>query len=202
MVPLKYSTPGKLMRYIDEKYEYLKDWKNQHGVYRYDKTSRVLSDYKDYIEMGEKLGYDFADSFVLFPKNLPEAHDQASKLSDVKKNELYNKQIQEAYKSLASKYRFTKNGLTLIPPKTANEIVTEGHTLHHCVHTYVERAAKNQCVILFIRETANKKKPFYTLELRGGEVIQIHGEHHCAPTPEVQKFLDLWKRRKLQAANA
>jgi predicted RNA-binding Zn-ribbon protein involved in translation (DUF1610 family) len=196
-IALKYSTPEKLIRYIDEKYELLKEQKNKNGVYRYEKPNNVLIEYKDYLEMGGKIGYDFKDSFVLFPKNLTEAHDQASMLTNVNENKKYNKQIQEAYKNLLNQYHFTKDGLTLMPPKSAKEIVKEGHTLHHCVHSYVERVAEGRSVILFIRETENIKKPFYTLEIQDGEVSQIHGEYHCRPTPEVEKFLELWKNKKL-----
>lgn len=201
LFPLRYSTPKKIMRYVDEQYTQLKENKTPYGTWRYEQQNRILAEYRDYLEMGEKLGYDFTDSFVLFPKNLPEAHDQASKLIDVKKKKIFNKQIRASYAELLTQYRFTKNGLTLIPPKNSTEIVNEGHTLHHCVHSYVERVANGKCVILFIRETANIKKPFYTLEVRGNQVIQIHGEHHKAPTPEVQKFLDLWKLKKLQTVN-
>jgi len=72
-------------------------------------------------------------------------------------------------------YRFANDDFVLIPPKTANEIVKEGHTLHHCVHSFVEKVAKGECLILFIRQKDNVKEPFYTLEVRNGRVIQIHG---------------------------
>jgi hypothetical protein len=201
LIPLRYSTPVKLMRYIGEQFEQLKSLKTRYGGNRYEKPGKVLSEYRDYLHMGGKLGYDFTDSFVLFPKNLPEVHDQASKLFDAKKDKIFNRQIQAAYKGLLEKYRFTKDGLTIIPPKTAKEIVQEGHTLHHCVHSYVERVAEGECVILFVRETANINAPFYTLELRNGRVIQIHGKNHSSPTPEVNAFLELWKRKKLQTSN-
>lgn len=201
LLPLRYSTPLKLMRYIHEQFERLKDRKTPTGMKRYEKLNRVLSEYKDYIEMGGQLGYDFSDSFVLFPKNLPEVHDQASTLMDAKKNEIFDKQIQEAYTKLLKQYRFTKNGFTLIPPKSAKEIVQEGHILHHCVHSYVERAAKGECVILFIRKSDNVKEPFFTLELRGNKIIQTRGQGNGSATPEVQKFLELWERKKLLTAN-
>lgn len=202
MIPLKYTTPSKIMRYVDEQYDRMKDSTTRYGARRYQQPSSVLSEYKDYLIMGSPLGYDFTDSFVLFPRNLPEAHDQASKLFDTKKKAIYNGLIRDAYISLLEQYRFTKNGLTLIPPKTANEIVKEGHTLHHCVHSYVERVANGKCVILFIRRTDSIKEPYYTLELRDNRVMQIHGNKHCAPTPEVEKFLDMWKRKKLLPAGA
>lgn len=201
MTPLKYTKPNKLMRYINEQFERLKEQKSHYGGWRYEKPNRVLSEYKDYLEMGAQLDYDFTDDFVLFPKNLPGAHDQANKLYDNRKQSIFNKAIREAYKTLSERYRFTKGGFTLIPPKTANEIVKEGHTLHHCVNSYVERVAQGKCMVLFIRNTDNIKEPFYTIEVRDGRVIQIHGKYHCAPTPEVQNFLKLWEHKKLKTAN-
>lgn len=200
LIPLRYTTQKKLMRYVDEQYECLKDIETQYGGRRYKDTSRVLSDYKDYLNMGALLEYDFKSSCTLFPKNLPEAHDQTSKLFNANKIDIFNKAIHTAYKSLLEKYRFTKDGLTLIPPKTAKEIVDEGHNLHHCVHSYVEKVAKGECLILFIRRTDNIKEPFYTLEIQSNRVIQVQGKNHTAPTPEVEKFLKLWERKKLWAA--
>jgi hypothetical protein len=201
LLPLRYATPGKLMRYADAQYERLKDCKNHYGVRRYDKPSRVLSEYRDYLETGGSLGYDFTDSFVLFPKNLPEAHDQASKLYDTKKKTMFDEAIRGAYAGLWEQYCFTKDGLTLIPPETADEIVKEGHALRHCVHTYVERVAKGKCVILFVRRTENVKEPYFTVELSDGRVAQIRGQQNGEPPPEVQKFLGLWERKKLRPAN-
>ena len=201
LIPLRYTTPSKLMRYIDEQYERLKEWESHYGGRRYDRPGRLLSEYKDYLEMGNNLAYDFSDSFILFPKNLPEAHDQASILFDTKKQAIFDKAIREAYKPLREQYFFSKDGLTIIPPKTAKEIVTEGHALHHCVHTYVERVAKGRCVVLFVRQKDNIKEPFYTVEVKDGRVIQIHGTRHSAPTPEVNEFLELWAQKKLATAS-
>ena len=200
-IPLRYTTSRKLMRYIEEQFECLKDLKTQYGGRRYESVGRVLSDYKDYLSMGGLLEYDFKNSFVLFPKNLPEAHDQTSKLFSGKKSGIFKKVIRAAYESLLEKYCFTRDGLTLIPPKTEKEIISEGHTLHHCVYSYVEKVAKGECLILFIRQTENIKKPFYTLEIQNGQVIQIQGKYHCEPTPEVKKFLEFWVRKKLRAAS-
>lgn len=200
LIPLKYTTQNKLMLYIAEQYEKLKDFNIQSYGPRYKNEDAVLSNYKDYLIMGKMLEYDFTSSCALFPNNLQEAHDQTSKLYNAKKNGLFDKVISSAYKGLLEKYCFTKGGLTLIPPKTAKEIINEGHTLHHCVHSYVERVAKGECIIFFIRQTDNIKKPFYTLEVRSNRVIQINGKNHSAPTPEVEKFLKLWEHKKLWAS--
>jgi hypothetical protein len=115
---------------------------------------------------------------------------------------VYNKAIRSAYKGLLEQYRFAHEEFTLMPPKTASEIVKEGHALHHCVHTYVERVAEGRCVILFVRRSDNIKAPYYTVEIQDNRIIQVHGLHHRKPTPEVTQFLSMWKAKKLQAVNA
>ena len=201
LIPLKYTTPFKIMRYAEEQFEKLKNLVKNYGYRRYFNKSAVLSEYKDYLSMSEKLEYDMTDTFILFPKNLQESHDLASKLYDIKKASIFNGIVQEAYQGLLEQYSYKKDGLTVIPPKTSKEIVKEGQKLHHCVASYVEKVAKSECVILFIRQTEDIQKPFYTMEIRNGKVVQIHGQNHAAPTPEVNKFLEQWKRKKLPPAN-
>jgi len=197
LVPLALMTPVNLMRYIDEQFERSKGYRTQYGGRRYESPGKTAADYRDYLSIGGKLGFNFSDGFVLFPKKLPEAHDQAANLYEDKKISIFSEMIQKAHSALQAQYRFTKGGLTLTAPKSADEIINEGHTLHHCVHTYVERVAGGECVVLFIRRTDAINEPFYTLEVQGNRVIQIHGNHHCKPTPEVEKFLEQWKRKKL-----
>jgi hypothetical protein len=93
---------------------------------------------------------------------------------------------------------FDKDGLTLLPPKSADEIIAEGHALHHCVGSYAERAANGECVILFLRKTDQPDEPFYTIELRDNQIAQARGRNSSEPTPEVQKFLDILAARALK----
>ena len=54
----------------------------------------VLLQWKDYISFCEELGYDLKNTFVLFPKNLWEAHDEASAEVLRKREEERKEQIQ------------------------------------------------------------------------------------------------------------
>ena len=200
IVPLRYTTPLKLMRYIDAQTELQKVNNTASKTIHIEILCRILVFYKDYLETGTKLDYDFSDDFILFPRNLLQAHDQTSALYNTKKKEIIDSAIQNAYETLAEQYRFSQNGLTITPPQTAEEIIAEGHTLHHCVHTYIERIAEGRCIVLFIRQSDNVNEPFYTVELQENAVVQIHGLNHSAPTPEVSKFLKLWEKRKLASA--
>lgn len=42
-------------------------------------------------------------------------------------------------------------------------------------------------------------KSFYTIEVRGREVIQVRGMKNVSPTPEVEKFMEQWKKKVLAA---
>ena len=80
------------------------------------------------------------------------------------------------------------------------DIIQEGQALHHCVGTYVDRVARQECVILFLRRAAEADEPFYTLEIRNRKVVQARSANNRPATPKVQRFLDQWEREVLQAA--
>ena len=54
--------------------------------------------------MCEALEYDLSNSFVLYPANLPKAHDKVNDLSDTEQALAYEKQIQRLYQKLNSHY--------------------------------------------------------------------------------------------------
>ena len=91
-------------------------------------------------------------------------------------------------------------GMVVLCPKSPEDIIQEGQALHHCVGTYVDRVAKQECVILFLRRAAEADKPFYTLEIRNRKVVQARSANNRPATPKVQRFLDQWEREVLQAA--
>ena len=83
-------------------------------------------------------------------------------------------------------------------PATPEELAAEGSALHHCVGSYADRVARKECLILFLRQCGNENKPFYTVEVRNGEVVQVRGMGNCDPTPEVAQFMERWERQVLR----
>lgn len=198
-VILKYMTHHKLMRYAEEQFTKFrkKSWKQTGRLY-WD-MANLLTDYRDYICMCDGLNFDLSNDFVLFPKSLPEAHDKLNDLSDKEISEAYDNAVAKAYNELESKYGFEKAGLMVIPPKSAKEIVEEGHKLHHCVGSYVKRVAMKNCIILFIRQADDPQKPFCTMELIGNHVNQARMYGNEPPPKKVEAFLTLWKQQVLYA---
>lgn len=195
---LKHTSAHKLIRYLQEQ---SRDEQFSARVY-YQSTPETLAFhlYKDYIRFCENLSYDLTDDFILFPRHLKEAHDRASEMFSKRKNEIYNQKIAAEYASLLKQYRMSKYGLMIVPPKSADEIVKEGHALHHCVGGYVSRVANKECVILFLRKKEKPDMPFYTIELRDGRVQQIRGENNCDPPPKVESYMKVWEHKKLLPA--
>ena len=198
--PLRYTTPLKLMRYIENQFEHLWKQKTEYGIPRYRELRNVLSEYRDYLGIGKALGYDLKNTFVLFPRDLRKAHDTAANLYRPKKDTYVEKAIGAAYPELTKQYGYSRGGFAVVAPQTAKEIVAEGHALRHCVGAYTERVARDEYAILFLRRTADLKAPFVTLRVKDSRLVENRGLSNGEPPPDAQKFLKRWEREVLQAA--
>lgn len=191
---LKYGTPGKVIKYLRQQAEGKKRQRYQN----------ILIDWIDYVSFGKQLGYDFKNDFVLYPKDLRARHDTASfliqeKERERKKKEInkQNKQIKTLYEEWKEKYRFENKKLMIAAPKEASDIVEEGQKMHHCVGSYVQRVAKGETIILFIREKEHPEEPFYTMEIKGGKVSQCRGKYNAGMTEEVKRFVEQFEKKML-----
>ena len=181
---LKYTTAHKAVRYLD----------------RFKAMQNVIGDWFDYLNMCEKLKYDMSNPFVLFPKDLKKAHDEAAALIEYKKNQKLEKQYKQLIKKYINQFEMQVKGLMIQVPQSLMDIVKEGKALHHCVGTYIERVADAKTVILFIRDAKEPDKSFYTMEVKEGKVIQVRGKSNCDMTPSVKRFVERFKKDKLYEA--
>lgn len=93
------------------------------------------------------------------------------------------------------KLEFAHGGLFIRQPKNMTEIVNEGKRLHHCVGGYAERHAYGKLHIMFIRTAEKPDVPFYTVEVDlFGEIVQVRGLRNCETTPEVDAFMEAYKK--------
>ena len=197
---LEYMTPHRLMRYLEQQYPVLRTRKTQYGGQRYLDMQAVVTEYRDYLDMCVKLKYDMGNSFVLYPKDLQQAHDKAARRVKIKANAQMRQDFKAAMEAVSGHLDFEQDGMKIILPTTPDEIVAEGHALHHCVGGYTDRVARKECIILFLRQCDNLEKPFYTVEIRNRQAVQVRGLRNCDATPEVKRFMDQFERRVLQAA--
>lgn len=139
--------------------------------------------YADYLDMAEGLGFDLDQKNVRFPRDLFAAHDNALALRKDKliRDEAARLRAQEeAYEKLKKKYRrtfgaFRFPGVIVRVPENAEEIIREGAALEHCVGSYAARHLRGETTILFLRRPEEPDKPWFTLEVRDGKLLQCHG---------------------------
>lgn len=171
-------------------------------------TAHIIQTWIDYLEMAGKLNYDLTEPTVLMPKNLQERHDTAAetlgelgRLDEIKAYKIRRRQLEK-------KYGFKMDGLRILIPDSAEEIVAEGRTLHHCVGGYAARHIQGKTCILFLRKARTPMRSFLTIELikRQGkmDIMQIHGYRNegyarrsgereaVNPRQRYAWFLDTW----------
>lgn len=191
-------TPHKLMRYASE--QFAAHRKKSYSSVGYYSIGDLLSDYKDYLCMCEALDHDMKSSFVLFPNNLKAEHDRVNDMSQEETSKAYDRIVAKMFEKLQERYGYAKLGLVIVPPHSAKEITREGDQLHHCVGRYVKDVVKNNCTILFIREASAPQKPFCTVEIQDDDVVQARIQNNASPPPNVQRFIELWKKNVLYAS--
>lgn len=192
---LEFMTVHKFIRYVDRQYRLLK---GQTGNWRYNSMLTLLMEYEDYLEMCRKQKYDMANSFVLFPKDLQRAHDRVAQRIKIKADAQMRRDFKAVYKRIMGQLDFEQDGMKIVYPASLDDVVAEGHALHHCVGNYVDRVAAHKTMILFLRRCEDVDKPYFTVEVQGRKVAQVRGMENKAAPPEVKRFMDSWEKRVLQ----
>lgn len=194
----QYMTEQRMMRYLSEQFELFRRTSPYQRGHLYSSMGAILTDYKDYLWICRGIDSDMKNSFVLFPKNLPEAHDRVMKLTD-NKTAIYSKFIENAHSELQKRYHFKRTGLLIVAPKTAGDIVKEGQALHHCVANFVKSVALGEKTVLFIRKAEAPEEPYCTVELIGNSIRQARIKNNAEPSAQVKKFLSVWEKKVLAA---
>lgn len=151
--------------------------------------------YMDYLHMLEELNTPLNDDSVLFPENLQLAHDNAMNTLYLLERELKEQQYQLRKKQL-KELEVEIDDLLFRTPHSLQEIVQEGSVLHHCVanQRYIEQHTNGTTTIIFIRRKEEPNLPYFTLEYRNQQVIQIQGKRNRQEVSEkVKKTVECWK---------
>lgn len=133
--------------------------------------------YMDYLHMLEELNTPLNNDSVLYPENLQVAHDNAMNTLNLLKSEIEEKQYQER-KNQIKALEAEIDDLLFLTPHSLQEIIQEGSILRHCVGSqhYIERHTQGKTTIVFIRRKEKPDMPYFTLEYRNQQVIQIQGK--------------------------
>lgn len=147
--------------------------------------------YLDYLGLLKDLKIKPDSENLIIPKDLRKAHDNAVELLNQLKREEIAKEFERALK-LRKDLEMKVRGYSFIIPKTPQELIAEGKTLHHCVggSRYVDGHSKGKTTIIFIRK--NPYESLYTMEFKKERIIQIRGKHNNSAPNTVQEIADMW----------
>jgi hypothetical protein len=208
----------KFFKYFDKEIEKYMDGKSKDKLKRKELIElkrNMARDWLDYLDWCRELKYNLDNMFIYMPNNFKQVHDRVAKeykeLKDRKaaaekkrRDKLIAKKMQKLKKDMEEIFsknagvdalNIKGNGLILIVPANSAAIKEEGEALHHCVGTYIERVAKGETAIFFIRKENEPNKPYYTLEWRDNKVIQCRGMNNCSVTDKVKAFVKTFEEK-------
>ncbi len=173
------------------------------SAYRIRHTASI---YADYLSMREDRGYDLTNTVYQFPRDINEAHEKM--VEEVNKEELDKHlkdvaarfpNIRHSYRKLRNKYYYEDDTYIIRPAKSAEEIVTEGRVLHHCVggDNYLGKHNRGETYILFLRFKDAPNMQYITVEIEAEtpNILQWYGAHDKKPDQKnIQKWLNAYIR--------
>ena len=177
-------------------------------VFEREKLRRMATLYADYLHMKDAAGFDMTNSVYLHPRNLERAHAELVERKEQIENEQFLKSKEEKFKNIPKRYRsanrhfkYEDGELFIRPARTATEIILEGRIQHHCVggDNYLDKHNKGKTFICFLRFKADKKTPYYTIEIDWEyNVLQFYAAHDKQPQKAViEAWLNKYKETML-----
>ena len=158
--------------------------------------------WRDYLSDAQRLRYDLTRDDVRTPRNLLERHDAAAATIKAEEDAAQRKKYGKLYAALQLRYEYGADGLKIVVPSCARDIVDEGRTLHHCVGGYAARHLDGKLAILFLRKEEAPDTPYVTIEMNVDNnparlgIMQIHGYRNDigaeSPRETHKEFLDKW----------
>ena len=135
-----------------------------------------FSMYIDYFKELDLLVNEPQDDEIL-PRNLRAAHDRLFSAKKLKEDasSIAN------FEALAQKWaalEWSDGEICILLPRCNNDLVAEGHTLHHCVGGYGQTHLRGK-LVLFVRHARRPERSWYTLNIdttgKTPRRIQLHG---------------------------
>lgn len=113
--------------------------------------------------------------------------------------EEYDRQIRRANRKRDYDWQERGKKYILRFPQTINDFCRESIYMQNCLMTYVEAMIKNDTTILFMRRADDVNKPFITVEVYHGELMQAYRRFNVDCTPEEAAWIrDYCKRHGIK----
>ena len=196
-------SPVQVANYLQKPHEY----SDTRHYYVKSKVFALLYQWRDYINMAEKLKLDKHNPAVHKPKDLKARHDELVEILNAQRDEQEKERIESEYPNvkpvcdkIKAMYEWGDGIHEVVVPSGAAEIMREGRLLSHCVGSsdrYFDRIAAEESYVMFLRHSSDRDKPWYTLEVEpGGCIRQLRtiGDAEGEDRAEAKEFLTKWRK--------
>lgn len=167
----------------------------------------VIQTWSDYLGMAERLKMNTSDPIVYRAKKLRQRHDELVKEVDDKERALRAVEISKKYPNIETvlqkikpKYEYEDETYSILIPGKIEDILAEGAALHHCIDKtdrYFDRINAQESYLMFLRRTAEKDKPYYTLEVEPNGTVRQKRTEFDRQNPDIEDaktFLRKWQK--------
>ncbi|RKM61326.1 hypothetical protein D6855_05395 [Butyrivibrio sp. CB08] len=196
-----------------ELFEAAKTFNSLEKIADHEKKDKLIGEYLDYIKMRRTYLQHVSqmqDSDPLFeeitkfgeapisikPSIIKDRHDKLGKIIDIiqcsDQINKYTEAIRRRKEKEAKDREYRAERYSVIMPRDALDIITEGRKLEHCVGRagYIESMAGNGCTILFVRDNNHLEEPLITMEEKQGVICQCYGfRDSYNHDPEIGQFI-------------
>jgi hypothetical protein len=138
----------------------------------------------DYARMNEEMKREYEK----YPRYLKSFHDITVRNYNLFKRKTTYKKFQKVVNNFA-KYEYQNESYCVIAPSFANDLITEGVRLNHCVASYIDDVIEQKTCIMFLRKNLQKEIPLVTLEIKNNKIVQAKGKNNGNPGSDESKFL-------------
>lgn len=175
------------------------------------KQGASYSEYRQYVNLLRKANYPLKDRHYTMPRDIVAMTELIS--AEVKERELtFKKQKDDLIRAVSE--RISSNNLLkeffngnsefiVVCPKSTQEFIEEGKAQHNCVGrmNYTDKQAREETLVLFVRERNNPQASFVTMEYCHGVIVQCMFDHNerVGHETKVYQFCDLVASRLRQA---
>lgn len=181
------------------------------------KHNITLDLYVDYLRDCQVLGLDTTKKSNFMPADLIKSHnaltEEARAMRELQREEEERRRAgkrkraanakNQLYRKFRAKilrqYAFEADGMMIYVPKKLEELIDEGIAMHTCVGTYVDRVAKGETIVVFIRSQENHNERIGTMEISkdGTCIIQARAKYNRNLSPEADEFVRKFKEAKI-----
>lgn len=150
----------------------------------YEDDGTIVQTLVDYARMNEEMKREYEK----YPRYLKSFHDITVQNYNLFKRKTTNKKFQKVVNNFA-KYEYQNESYCVIAPSFANDLITEGVRLNHCVASYIDDVIEQKTCIMFLRKNLQKEMPLVTLEIKNNKIVQAKGKNNGNPGSDESKFL-------------